>query len=138
MRRPSVHGLGRHNFRPHRPHTKTGWGSVILIAVVVLGGLGVCTAYAQEKEHVVVVTDKDRVCDRGGQDCKYLVFTDKTTFRITDYIGRVTSSDAFGRIIPCHRYRLRTYGFRNGFTSSYENIKEATDLGPAEGCTPRR
>ena len=125
--------------RPHRPHTKTGWGSVVAIAVVAIGLLGYCAAYASEKEHTVVVTDKDRVCE-GGQDgdCKYLIFTDKTTFRITDYIGRVTSSDAYGRIIPCHRYHIRTYGIRLGFTSSYENIKEATDLGPVEGCVPHR
>ncbi len=131
MRRP-------HNFRPHRPHTKTGWGGLIVVAIIAIGLLGTCAAYANTKTVEVTVLDKDRVCDRDRSDCKYLVFTDKTTYRVTDYIGRVTSSDAYGRIMVCHRYRFDTYGFRFGLTSSYPNIKEATDLGPVEGCRPNR
>lgn len=127
--------------RPHRPHTKTGWGGLIVIAIIAIAILGTCAAYANTKTEEVVVTGKERVCDRssdGNQDCKYLVFTTTSTYRITDYIGRLTSSDAYGRIIPCHRYRIDTYGFRFGLTSSYPNIKKAVDLGPVEGCQPSR
>ncbi len=124
----------------HRPTTRKGkieFGAVFLVLVLAFGGGGACWAYAHERTATVTVTGKERVCDRGtdgNQDCKYLVFTDKTTFRITDYIGRVTSSDAYGRIKVCHRYFLRYYGFRFGLTSSYPNIKSADDRGLVPGC----
>lgn len=135
---------GGRRYIPRRPQSRRQWqgfGVAIVILLALVFGGSYCYAYAHEREATVVVVDKDRICDRdsnGHADCKYVVYTDKTTYRITDYIGRVTSSDAYGRIIVCHRYHITYYGFRNGFTSSYPNIKQADDLGKVEGCEPRR
>lgn len=109
-----------------------------VVAVVVLALAGAtCAAYAERHTTEVVVTDKERVCSGGDRtDCKYLVFTDGTTYRVQDSLlaGRLTSSDFYGRIKVCHRYRITYYGFRFGLTSSYPNLTEADDLGRAEGC----
>lgn len=127
-------------------HPRT-YGTIILvvIAVVVLAVL-VLPAYLRRETTETVVLSKERVCEsstgtgnnRSGGECKYLIFTEDGTFRVTDSIvaGRFTSSDAYGRIKVCHRYRLEHYGFRFGLTSSYPNLTEAEDLGKAEGCEP--
>ncbi len=117
------------------------WGILAVMVVVLMVGAGatVCSGYTKEKTTSVVVTDKDRVCSGdsdGRTDCKYLLFTDGGTFRITDslLVGRFTSSDFYGQIKRCHRYELTYYGFRFGLTSSYPNVKNARDLGRVEGC----
>ena len=109
---------------------------VLVVSAVVLGG-----AYYQTKHDTIVVTDKERVCssdNNGNSNCKYLIFTDGTTYKMTDSIaiGRFNSSDAYGKVKRCHRYDISYYGWRFGFTSTNPNIKDMTDRGRVEGCEP--
>lgn len=127
---------------PPRRRRSGAWGGVALAVLAVLGlavGATVCSAYAKEKQATVMVTDKERVCGSdadGRTTCKYLLFTDGGTYRVTDsvLVGRWTSSDFYGQVKRCHRYELTYYGFRFGPTSSYPNVKDAKDLGRVEGC----
>jgi hypothetical protein len=109
---------------------------VLVVAVV---GVGPIQSYGKHKHATVTVSDKQRVCDSGQGTCRYLVFTDRGTYRVSDSIlfaGRVTSSDFYGRLRVCDRYNITTYGWRIGLLSEYQNIITATDLGHDASCTP--
>jgi len=110
-------------------------GAAVLILVFAIA-IPACSSYFKHRNVSVVVNDKERVCS-GNDDCKYLVYTDKGTFRISDslVIGRFKSSDTYGQIKRCHDYDLEVYGWRFGFTSSYPNIVEAVDRGRNPDCT---
>lgn len=114
----------------------------LLIGVVVAAILApialVVSSYTTRTTTEVVVFDKERVCESGGGACRYLVFTDDTTYRIGDSVlaGRFSSSDAYGQIRSCHRYELVHYGWRIGLLSMYPNIVSFDDLGPVDGCDP--
>lgn len=132
--------------RPLRNSTVSAGAAGLLIALVALIAIGsvalVASGYFRTETDTAVVIDKERVCDSsgsdGGMDCKYLIFTDEGTFRLTDsvFAGRWSSSDVYGRIKRCHTYEIDSYGWRIPFMSSYPNIKEMRDLGADEGCEP--
>jgi hypothetical protein len=109
-------------------------GIVILIVIVLFIGFGwSCVANGNEEIHTNVTVDsKERVCD-GKNTCKYLVFTDKGTYEVTDSVlrGRWNSSDVYGRLNEGQTYTFKVTGFRMPFFSSYQNIIEVT-----EGETP--
>jgi hypothetical protein len=107
----------------------------LIVAAVV--GIGPLKSYTKHKHSTITVNDKQRVCDSG----RYLIYTDKNTYRVSDSIlfaGRTTSSDFYGRLRVCDRYDITTYGWRIGVFNEYENIISATDLGHDAGCTPVR
>lgn len=112
------------------------------VAFAVIIAIFVGASYLKHTTTTLVVTGKERVCSgshgNGGSSCKYLIYTDDTTYRVSDSIaaGRFNSSDFYGRIHVCHRYEITYYGIRFGLTSSYPNITKAVDLGKAEGCEP--
>lgn len=118
--------------------------TVLLIAVAAVVGVLIVLvgiAYYQRDTTTAIVLDKERVCSANsdnGVTCQYLVFTDQGTFRLADALtlGRFNSSDLYGQIRVCHRYELEHYGWRNGFTSTYPNIADLTDLGRVESCEP--
>lgn len=115
--------------------------AIVVVAAIVIGSM---TAVAYGKHHSVTTTvnSKERVCSgsNNGTDCKYLIFTEHGTYRITDafLIGttRFNSSDVYGRIHECDKYKIEYYGWRLPYFSSYPNIVKATDLGPVAGCRP--
>jgi hypothetical protein len=111
--------------------------AAIVVGVILLVSIPVASSYLHKRDVTVVVNDKERVCSSGNGGCKYLVYTDHGTFKITDslVIGRFTSSDAYGQIKRCHKYILRVYGWRVGLFSSYPNIVKATDEGRSAGCS---
>lgn len=57
-------------------------------------------------------------------DAKYLIYTDKGTFEISDSLTRWQwrSSDLYGCIENNKSYNIKYYGFRFGFLSDYKNI----------------
>ena len=73
---------------------------------------------------IVKVTGKERV------DGQYLVYTDEETFKIEDSLifGRFDSSDVYGMLKKGKRYRIKVFGIRSGFLSSYRNIVEVEAL----------
>lgn len=114
-------------------------GPVGVIALAVVGFILIvalafgCSAMRSSTETTINdarIESKERVCD-GGKDgtCKYLVFTDKGTFEVTDILfQRTNSSDVYGRIKEDHVYNLRVIGWRSGIGSMYQNILEATEV----------
>jgi len=112
--------------------------AMVIAALLLAISIGV-KAYASPRTTVTTVTHKERVCSfssKGGS-CKYLVYTEETTFRVQDSIlaWRWNSSDFYGKIKVCHRYRLTYYGIRFGLGSHYPNLTGAKDEGHVEGCT---
>jgi hypothetical protein len=115
-------------------HRRTGSSSavplLIAIAIIVAVTFG-CQAYSGSRERITsaTVNSKERVCDsngngNGGQDCYYLVFTDKGTFKVTDslFLGRFNSSDIYGQFRPDHVYNFDVIGWRVPFFSTYQNV----------------
>lgn len=73
---------------------------------------------------VVKVLGKERV------DGVYLIYTNEGTFKIEDSLifGRFNSSDVYGMMQKGKYYRIKTFGIRSGFLSSYKNIIEVEAL----------
>lgn len=73
---------------------------------------------------VVKVLGKERV------DGVYLIYTNEGTFKIEDSLifGRFNSSDVYGMMRKGKYYRIKTFGIRSGFLSSYKNIIEVEAL----------
>ena len=75
---------------------------------------------------VAKVTDKERVMYQSGKniDSKYLIFTEVETFECTDQllVGKLNSSDFYGRIKKDATYKFTVYGFRFPFLDMYRNI----------------
>lgn len=117
----------------------SGW--VIAAGVILVLAVTLFASYIRTKTHTTLVTGKERVCDDnadGGTDCKYLVYTERGTYELTDSLlaMRFNSSDLYGQIKVCHRYKIDGYGWRFGPTSMYPNIKDVEDLGRVDGCEP--
>ncbi len=117
--------------RPLIRSRRVGYGALIggVIIVLILIAAVWFTAYKNSERTVeTVVTGKERVCETtsDGQDCKYLVFTDAGTFKVTDgYTGsggvRFSSSDVYGRIVNGPA-TIDVIGWRVPIFSSYPNI----------------
>lgn len=79
------------------------------------------------------VTGKERVVkhDPEGETYSYyLVYTDKEVFKIEDSLlfGQFDSSDVYGMLKKGKCYRIKVFGIRSGFLSSYRNIVEVEAL----------
>lgn len=117
---------------------RTGLLVGVAVVAVLVPLVVAVSSFSLTRTTEVVVFDKERVCESGGGACHYLIFTDDTTFQLSDslLVGRFDSSDDYGQIRRCHRYELTYYGWRVGVLSMYPNIASYTDLGPVEGCEP--
>lgn len=112
-----------------------GFVALVLLAVIGVGIFAAMSGYWEKRDVYTTVVSKERVCDggstQGNVDCKYLVFTEDGTFKITDALIGVTrfnSSDVYGRIRPDHCYHLRVYGWRMPAFSSYPNIANVEEI----------
>lgn len=123
----------------------TGWAAAWIVGAVgvivaLIIGISVMKAYGKHHAVTTTVQSKERVCSGSNSGCKYLVFTDHGTYRITDafLVGttRFNSSDVYGRIHACDKYRIEYYGWRLPYFSSYPNIVKADDLGVDKTCRP--
>lgn len=112
----------------------------VLVFALAIGGIAIGSGFGHHHTVTTTVQSKERVCGGSKGGCKYLVFTEHGTFKITDslFIGttRFNSSDVYGRIHTCDKYRIEYYGWRLPYFSTYPNIVTATDLGPVAGCRP--
>ena len=102
---------------------------VAIMAIVHSLCVGGCAA-ALHKEHgqVFTVTGKENV--KSWNSGKYLVYTDKTTYEVTDtWVGwRWDSSDVYGGIVVGKTYTATLQGYRVPFLSWYQNILNPTEV----------
>lgn len=93
--------------------------------------ISVSYQYGTVEHYVVTIEEKERIVTGSGKDMssKYLVFTDKKVFQNTDALFHLkfSSSDLQGRLKVGRTYKLKTYGWRIPFLSTYENIVSIED-----------
>lgn len=87
--------------------------------------------FSSGEEITIEVTDKERIVESDGEgktSSKYLVFTESETFENTDVLmlGKFNSSDLQGHLKPGRKYKVKVYGWRVPFFSSYRNIVSIT------------
>ena len=105
---------------------------ITIIAIVIVIGLVLLPSILKvcnKQETVVTVTDKG-VKRKGSSDDKYLIYTDVTTYEITDSLlkWRWNSSDLYGSIQVGKTYKIETGGYRIDILSMYQNIYKATEV----------
>ena len=116
-----------------RSHGLGGFIAIVVLVLVGLAFVGLIVYRSTATEVTFTVEDKERVCDRGTdgrQNCRYLIFTDKGTYQVTDswaYL-RFNSSDVYGRLKEGKTYEAEVVGWRLPFFSRYKNIVEATEV----------
>lgn len=99
--------------------------SILTLIVIFFISLWFFISFALTSNHRVIVTDKQAVINKSTMESNYLIFTDKTTFKIDDTIWgtlRFDSSDEYGRIEIGECYDIKTIGIRFGLLSMYPNI----------------
>ena len=105
---------------------ETNWVAVIAISTIVLLLVGAITMSVvintTTSYETFTVTGKERVTTKDSS--KYLVYTNTTTFEVTDtwIYGRFSSSDFYGQVTVGKTYRAKVQGWRVPFFSMYQNI----------------
>ena len=99
------------------------------VLIVILFVVGV-PILSHVNDEIVNVKVSSKEVKNTREDSKYLIFTDKTTYEITDSLlmFRFDSSDVFGRIKENHCYELKVRGWRVPFLSMYQNIDTFTEV----------
>jgi len=101
------------------------WAFIIVLIIAISAVASPFVAYGTKRTVTAEVTRTERVCTGGAQvSCRYLVFTDGTTYENTDslFFLKFNSSDIYGHIKTGHTYRLTISGFRVPLASMYPNI----------------
>ena len=93
-------------------------------AIIITGALGVLGYWSLAKSKEEGVCVKSKEISISDKNSKYLVFTNKEVFEITDTLiyGRFDSSDAYNKIDEGKCYDVELQGFRLPFLSMYRNI----------------
>jgi prepilin-type N-terminal cleavage/methylation domain-containing protein len=101
--------------------------AVIIIVLTLCVG-GCATALHNVPGQTFTVTGKENV--KNGESGKYLIYTDKTTYEITDswYHWRWDSSDVYGSIQVGKTYSATLQGYRVPFLSWYPNVISPTEV----------
>jgi len=94
----------------------------IVLLILTTGVAGCASSLHNVPGQTFTVTGKENVKD--GKSGKYLVYTDKTTYEITDswYHWRWDSSDVYGSIVVGKTYSATLQGYRVPFLSWYPNV----------------
>ena len=104
--------------------------AAIIIGLFILGG-NLIGSYYNEETVTLTVKDKERVVDRGGDEARYLIWSeDGETFENVDTLikGKLNSSDIYGQLERGKTYRCKVHGWRNGFFSMYRNIINCSEI----------
>lgn len=106
------------------------WLAWLVVAVLVIGGIGLAWVYFDRDDRVCTVTSKDRVSTNGESKKRIYVTPGPgcTTMRLDDSLYDFSTADTYGRIIEGHTYKFTTYGWRFGPTSSFPNIIEVEEV----------
>ena len=104
---------------------------LLMVIIILLFGLGCPTMlgwYKTEWTEPVKVIDKTTKYYNKGS--KYLIFTDKEVFEVTDSFGkwRFNSSDIFGRIQKGKIYKFKVFWKRIRFLSMYRDILDFKEV----------
>ena len=93
--------------------------SLIVIFILIVGKA--CIAYGTVDEVIFTINKTERT---GGDNGKYLIFTDNGVYENTDSLFwlKWNSSDIYNEIEKQKTYKAKVYGFRIGFLSWYKNI----------------
>ena len=99
-----------------------GFAILMVLIVVSLVFTEILKNFHKEYNQEFTVTGKENV--KSGNSGKYLVYTNKTTYEITDSLlnWRWDSSDVYGNIQIGKTYTATLQGFRSPFMSWYPNI----------------
>jgi hypothetical protein len=122
--------------RSRRPKSRMGWGIAAVVALVLaFVAVGVYFTYGTQRTVTFTVSHKERT---GGDQGKYLVFTDKGVYEDTDALAyfKFDSSDVYGQLAEGGTYECNVYGWRLGLFSWYPNIKDCKTIqvAPGPGC----
>lgn len=106
-----------------------------LATLMLVGVLGIATApsafYAHSTggELTATVTEKERVCETKGSECKWMILTDEMAFKNADSLWHLkfSSTDVQAKVKVNEEYRFTYYGWRIPFLSVYPNIIEVRD-----------
>jgi hypothetical protein len=97
-----------------------------VVVVVILFAL--LNALHREHGQTFTITGKESV--RSGKSSKYLVFTNVTTYEVSDSLlfWRWDSSDVYGRLTVGKTYRATLQGWRIPIFSMYPNILDPVEV----------
>lgn len=106
---------------------QVGIGALAVLAIAAVGAIIALPIYyvkGTEEQVTITIKKTERIVQRGGNDAKYLVFTDSEVFEDTDSIlnGKFNSSDLYGQLENGKTYNCKVYGYRMPFFSSYRNL----------------
>lgn len=102
-------------------------GALVIMTLGVAGLLSGCAPTSPDT--VCTVDDKDRTTNSEGSSV-YRIYSDCGVFNVEDapFLGKFNSADTYAKIEVGKTYEFETYGFRNGFTSDFPNITQATEV----------
>jgi len=97
----------------------------IITFLLIIGFVCGAIAIDLHPSSISEVTITDKAIKRYGDNDKYLVFTDKGVFEVTDnlFIGRFDSSDFYGELKIGKTYDFKLRGYRVPILSMYQNIE---------------
>lgn len=100
---------------------------ILAVAGIFLATSGIRYAYVSATTSYVTDTfarDSERVCNKTGEDCKYLAFGQNETYENVDewVFFKYNSSDVNRSLVKGNTCRLKVHGFRWGWMSWYRNI----------------
>lgn len=98
--------------------------TLITLAAIVLVSRPIYIYGIGVKTLDVSINKAERVTATDGRSSKYLVYTDKGVFEITDtwWYLQFRSSDLYGKMVGNSNKTIKTVGPRFGFLSWYPNI----------------
>ncbi|PCJ96645.1 MAG: hypothetical protein COA52_01180 [Hyphomicrobiales bacterium] len=94
----------------------------ILVISIIMGGFFYINPYTNSKEITIIVTEKDRECNR--DECKYIIYTDGEVFENTDswLFFKFNSADVYNELKLNTTYDVKVTGLRFPFFSWKRNI----------------
>lgn len=98
-----------------------GFFALVIVVAVVGCAVYPFALHNSAETRSFTVKSKERV---GGDDGKYLVFTDHGVFSVEDSLWYFTwdASDRYNDITPGDHYTCKVAGWRIHFLSDYENL----------------
>src|SRR6478735_11759060 len=125
---------------------RTAFGAIVLVGALLFTGCakgGGSSAEAEDAYPGGTYKDRKTSCTVTGKEAagatnsdgdfemRYRIYTEECgTFAVQDdwFIGQFNSADTYGSIREGKMYDFEAYGWRNGFMSTFPNIKKAYEV----------
>lgn len=103
---------------------------LLLIGLLIIVVIGEPFVRRRVTEETITITVTDKSVKRYDDKDKYLIYTDKGTYEITDTVAyfRYDSSDLYGRMKVGKTYECTVCGWRIPIFSRYKNIITAKEV----------